>query len=70
MTRDEFLAARLCDLARITGIGSPRWSRYLRGTISPSTSTLQRAAAKLGMSKSELVEALEAKRSCLRSVSA
>lgn len=65
MTSDQFLIARLTSLAEITHISAPRWSRYIRGVISPRESTINEAAAALKMSPPDLLAAIQRRRQCL-----
>ena len=65
MTSDEFLIARLTFLAEITHISAPRWSRYIRGVISPRESTINTAAEALHMTPPALLAAMQRRRECL-----
>mgnify|MGYP006430859225 CR=1 FL=1 len=56
---NEFQELTLIELENITGIDSPRWSRYLSGKVSINTRTLKKAASNLGMQPQALLYAIE-----------
>ena len=58
MTTEEFQAASLGQLGVMTGIDRHRWSRYLSGKVSITENLLSRIALRLGMTPSELLEAI------------
>lgn len=62
MTLETFLHLTLDEIEKLTKISKGRWSRYFNGRISPTIETLDRAAAALGMSTSELVQAIKLRR--------
>lgn len=62
MSPEQFQTAKLSSLAVLTGISSPRWSRYIRGKSSFRETTLTRAARQLNMKPSELLEAIHQRR--------
>ena len=63
VTFAEFQKISLGQLAVLTNIDKPRWSRYLTGSVSISERTLSKVAQKIGMPPVQLLEAIIARRS-------
>lgn len=59
MTPEDFVNSSLDYLAQKTGIDKTRWSRYRTGKVSINHSTLEKAAVKLGMTTSSLLQGIE-----------
>jgi transcriptional regulator with XRE-family HTH domain len=57
----QFLEATLGELAELTGVDAPRWSRYFRGA-NYSEKTLKTAAFGLEMDVPTLVKAIDKRR--------
>jgi hypothetical protein len=62
MNLEDFQQIKLVRLEKLTGISSPRWSKYIRGIISFRETTLLKAAVQLKMTPVELLEAIHQRR--------
>jgi Cro/C1-type HTH DNA-binding domain len=61
MTIEDFISTPLVDLHAMTGVTSPRWSRYFSGhTLSERT--ISKIAEKLEMTPGELLTAVNERR--------
>jgi len=61
MNEKDFLKLSYRELSKMTGIDKKNWHEYFHCNVSPTMSSLSRIAAKLGMSRAELINAIELK---------
>ena len=66
MTTEEFLDLSVAEIARITEIDEPCWSRYLYGS-NYTERTLTRAAEKLQMASDDLYRGISLRRKIYQS---
>jgi Cro/C1-type HTH DNA-binding domain len=66
MTSEEFLTMPLVDLQALTGVTSPRWSRYFSGQAL-SERTISRIATRLEIPPGELLSAINKRREAYHS---